>query len=275
MKGRTICPKCKNDYVLDLPEEEGEHEVVCPKCGNKYKIQTKCEGSPSDKECSWEEHGEPRKTILSSIKPNTNRPMIAAIILIVVFGIGISTAIFSETFIESTLDLASDMGMTGTIELKVENYDNESITDATVTLDGRTINSNKNGVFSDDGVDLGIKTLKISHGEYKTYRCEILISPFFNYESDIKLEEGSGEGKLEEFNSSGCMLIIIIFSVFTLIGAIACLKRQHIDVAYAGSFLGIFSFGFFFIGSILCIVAFILIRKSKDEFENGKKGRIF
>jgi DNA-directed RNA polymerase subunit RPC12/RpoP len=275
MKGRTICPKCKNDYVLDLPEDENEHEVVCPKCGNKYKIRVKCSDPFSDGECSWEEHGEPRKTILSSIKPHTNRPMIAAIILIVVFGLGITTAILSETFIESTFDLASDMGMTGTIEIKVENKDNESLEDTTVKIDGITKKTNKDGIFSADGVDLGIKTLEISHDDYKTYKREILITPFFSYESDIKMESGSGEGKLEEFNGSGCTLILIIFSVFALLGTIVCLKRQYLDVAYAGSLIGILSFGFFFIGSILSIVAFVLIMKSKEEFENGKKGRIF
>jgi len=196
MKGRTTCPKCKNNFVLDLPQDEKEHEVVCPKCNNQYKIQAKCSGHSSDKECSWEEHGEPRKTVLSSIKPKSNRPMIAAIILIVVFGLGITTAILSESFIDLSLDLASDMGITVGIELK-------------------------------------------------------------------------------EFNSTVCTIILIIFSVFALLGATASLKRQHLDFAYIGSLLGIFSFGFFFIGSILCIIAFVLIRKSKDEFENGKKGRIF
>ena len=196
MKGRTTCPKCQNEFILDLPEDDKEHEVVCPKCKNKYRIQAKCTGSPSNKECSWEEHGEPRKTILSSIKPKTDRPTVAAIILICVFCLGITTAIFSDTFIETSLDLASDM--------------------------------------------------RIS----------------IDYENT-------------EFNSTVCTIILIIFSVFALLGTIFCLKRQHLDIAYAGSFLGIFSFGFFFIGSILCIIAFVLIRKSKDEFENGKKGRIF
>jgi DNA-directed RNA polymerase subunit RPC12/RpoP len=196
MKGRTTCPKCKNDFVLDLPQDEKEHEVVCPKCNNKYKIKAKCSDPQSDKECSWEEHGEPRKTVLSSIKPKSNRPMIAAIILIVVFGLGITTAILSEAFIEISLDLASDLGV---------NFEN----------------------------------------------------------------------KLREFDNMVCTIILIIFSVFSLLGTIACLKRKHLDFAYIGSLLGIFSFGFFFIGSILSIIAFVLIRKSKDEFENGKKGRIF
>ena len=66
-----------------------------------------------------------------------------------------------------------------------------------------------------------------------------------------------------------------IFSIFALMGAITCFKRQHLDVASVGSLIGIFSFGFFFIGSILSIIAFVLIMKSREEFENGKKGKIF
>lgn len=275
MKGRTICPNCKNEYVLDLPDNKKEHEVVCPKCIYKYKIQVKCSDRLSDGECLWEEYGETRKTILSSIKSKTNRPIIAAIILIVVFCLGITTVIYSETFIESTLDFASDMGMTGTVEIKVENQENESIAGATVEIDGIKKNTDIDGIFSAKGIDLGIKTLEISKEGYKIYKQEILITPIFNYESDIKMESGNGKDKLEKFNGSGCTLILIIFLVFVLLGAIGCLKRQPLAIAYLGSLIGILSFGFFFIGSILSFVAFILIMKSKDEFENGKKGRIF
>lgn len=275
MKGRTSCPKCKNDIVLDLPEDEKEYEVVCPNCNNKFKITAKCTDPRSNKECSWEEHGEPRKTILSSIKPKTNRPMIAGIILICVFCLGIATAIFSENFIESSLDLASDMGMTGSVKITVENQKNESIEGASVKIDGIMKKTNNDGVFYAEGVDLGIKTLEISYDDNKTQKREILVTPFFNFETTLKMENGSGIEELVKFNSSGCMLIFVIFSVFALLGTVACLKGKYLDIAIVGSLIGIFSFGFFFIGSILSIIAFSLIMKSKEEFENGKKGRFF
>ena len=60
-----------------------------------------------------------------------------------------------------------------------------------------------------------------------------------------------------------------------LFAAIVCLRRIHFDVAFVGSFLGIFSFGFFLIGSILSIIALVIIWFSKEEFKNGKKGKIF
>ena len=40
--GRTTCPKCKHEFVLDLPENSEKHEVICPKCENKYAVQIKC-----------------------------------------------------------------------------------------------------------------------------------------------------------------------------------------------------------------------------------------
>ena len=70
-------------------------------------------------------------------------------------------------------------------------------------------------------------------------------------------------------------MIILIFSIFALIGAIACIQRKHFDVAVVGCFLSIFSFGFFMIGSVLAIIALIFIYKSKEEFDDGKKGKFF
>jgi hypothetical protein len=53
------------------------------------------------------------------------------------------------------------------------------------------------------------------------------------------------------------------------------LKRKHFDVAVAGSIISIFSFGFFLIGAIISIIAFIIIMKCKEEFDDGKKGKTF
>jgi len=89
------------------------------------------------------------------------------------------------------------------------------------------------------------------------------------------MEKGNSIGDMEKYDTSFCSIILVIFSIFPIIGAIVCLKRQHFDVAMAGSLLGILSFGFFLIGSIISIVAFVIIMKSRDEFENGKKGKTF
>ncbi len=275
MKGRITCPKCKNEIFLDLPDEEKKHEVVCPKCNNKFSIQAKCRDPKSYEECSWEEHGEPRKTVLSSFKSKTKRPIIAAILLACVFVIGITTAAFSESFMESSLDIASYAGITGSIKILVTDQSNNTQRNVDIKINDINGVTDANGYFSGEKIELGVQRLEISKEKFKNQTREILITPFFKFESTIMLENGSGQGKDIKFDSSGCSIILVIFSVIALIGTIACLKRQHFDIAIAGSLIGIFSFGFFFIGSILAIIAFAIVIKSKEEFENGKKGRIF
>ena len=275
MKGKTTCPNCKHEFEVDVPDDKDKYEAVCPKCDKKFSIQPKCSDSKSNDECSWEEHGEPRKTVLSKIKPKTKKPIIAAILLVCVFSLGITTAVFSEAFIISTTDMASGVGLKGSVEIWVTDQSNNSIEGINIVLDNYSGKTDENGFFTEKNVELGIHTLQLYGEGYKTQSREMVVAPFFNTESTVKMEEGDGPLDTIEFDSRGCTLILAIFSVFALLGTITCLKRHHIDVAYAGSLIGILSFGFFFIGSILSIIAFVLIMKSKEEFENGKKGKIF
>jgi hypothetical protein len=260
---------------LDLPDNLEKREVICPKCENKFTIQAKCSDPKLVDECSWEEYGEPRKTVLSSIKPKTNKLMIAVILLSCVFAIGLITAAFSDAFIESSMNLTSDIGFTGSIEILVTDRSNNSLSNVNVTLNDVTSTTNENGIFFVENIKLGIQTLTLSGDGYKTQTCEILVIPIFNLKKTIELEAGVGQGNNINFDYTGCTLILAIFSVFGLLGTIACLKQQHADVAIMCSLISIFSFGFFFIGSILSIIAFIFIMKYRDEFDNGKKGKIF
>lgn len=269
MKGRVTCPECKHNFILTLPDDKKKHEVQCPKCKFKFSIKAK------DEDFSWVEHGEPRKTVLSKIKPKTNKPLIAAIILMCVFGLGLTTAIFSEQFIESSLDIASAFGLKGNVEINVNNLTNSSIENANLSLNDVTKITNSEGFVKFNDVELGIQTVEISKPGYKTQKYEIVVVPFFNNKIDTTLEEGSGIASTNNFDALGCSFIILIFSIFALIGTSACLKRKNLDVAVAGSVIGIFSFGFLFMGSILSIIALVIIIKSRDEFRNDEKGRTF
>lgn len=275
MKGRTACPKCKKEFVLDVPDTTEEHEVVCPECGIKFAIIAKNYDPESDDDFSWEEHGEPRKTILSSNKTKTNKPMMVAILLSCVFALGITSAAFSETFIESSMNIASGVGITGSVEIIVNNETNVSLADINITIDGVSGTTNESGLFLVESVVVGIKTLTLSSEGYKTQTREILVTPLFKSENRIMMTAGDGEETKTYFDTTSCTLILTIFSIFALIGTVACLKRKYFDVAIAGSLFGIFSFGFFFLGSIFSIIAFAIVMKSKEEFENGKKGKIF
>lgn len=274
-KGRTICPSCNKEIILDIPDKVKKFDVVCPNCNNKFFIQPKFDDSKSKKECLWIEHGEPRKTVLSCRRVKTKRPKFAGIILICVLIIGLTTVIFSEQFIVSSLNIASSAGFKGSVRLKVIDLSNNSIENVNIKIDGLTGYTDKDGVFSADNVNLGIQTIEISADGYKNQSFQKLVTPIFNFETIIKLKQGVGFEEKVEYNSLACSMILIVFLVFTFFAAIACLKRKYLDIAIFGSFISIFTFGFFFIGSILSIIAFILVYKSMEEFENGEKGKVF
>ena len=274
MKGRTTCPKCKHEFVLDAPEDSKKFEVVCPNCRDKFTIQPTTCDSKSEDECFWEEHGEPRKTILSAIKPRTNKPTIASVLLISVFAIGITSAAFSNAFIETPLDVLANVGMTGSVDLLILDQSNNSIGEVSIIIDGTYTTTDENGSYSAENISPGIKKVEFSFTGYKTLTSEILVVPYIASVHEITMEDGNGE-KYIPFDIIGCSIIIMIFSVFALLAAVMSLKRQNLDVAVVGSILGIFAFGFLMIGSIISIIALIIILKSRDEFENGKKGKIF
>lgn len=97
MKGKTTCPKCNDEFVMDVPDNSEVHTIICPSCSHSFVIKRSCQEEPDD-ECGWEEHGEPRKTILSSLKKKTNKPIIASFLLLAVGVLGIFTAvIYSST----------------------------------------------------------------------------------------------------------------------------------------------------------------------------------
>jgi len=91
MKGKTRCPKCKHEFIVDVPAGVEKYNVVCTNCGYSFTIVT--EGSKKLEEWRWEHHGGPRKTILPSLANVTKRPMIASLLLFIVSIFGVITAI--------------------------------------------------------------------------------------------------------------------------------------------------------------------------------------
>jgi hypothetical protein len=144
-----------------------------------------------------------------------------------------------------------------------------------VTISGLTGRTDENGAYIIENIEPGLFTLELSAIGFENQTREILIYPIFDTKLTIEMDRGGTPADKIEFDHSGCTFILTIFSIFALIALVACLKRQNIDAAYAGSLIGIFSFGFFFLGSIFSIIAFVLIWKSKEEFEDGKKGKVF
>ena len=63
-----------------------------------------------------------------------------------------------------------------------------------------------------------------------------------------------------------CGAIGIIFSIVGLLGAVMAIQRKKWVVALVGSILCLFTLGFFFVSSILGLIALILIAISKNDF---------
>lgn len=63
-----------------------------------------------------------------------------------------------------------------------------------------------------------------------------------------------------------CGSIGVIFSLITLIGGVFGIQRKMWGLALTGSILGLFSLGWYFLGSLLSLIGLILIAISKKEF---------
>ena len=115
MKGRITCPKCGKEFIAQAQKNTVETRVLCPHCHHHFTVKTTnntmTKPSEDDKDCSWEEHGEPRKTILSSIKPRTDKPMLAALLLIFVIIIAVISAVLPQQFVQTPITILSVAGV--------------------------------------------------------------------------------------------------------------------------------------------------------------------
>ncbi len=251
-----------------------------PRFDKKISIKKIVHEATPPHEISWEEHGESRKTILPIYKPKTTKPKIAAYLLILVFILGMLTAALSDPILDSSMKALADVGVTGAVKLSVIDIsnNNESLENVTVTIGSLSKITDRNGSCLFEKVPISIANMKITLTGYRTQTHEILVMPLITLHHNITMEKVIGDDKSEDnspFYMIGCSVIIGIFSLFALLGGIVILKKQHFDVAIACSILGIFSFGFFFVGPILSIIALLIILRSVEEFEHGKKGKTF
>ena len=285
MRGKTTCPKCKTSFVLEIPDTTKDvHEATCPKCGHKFKLKM----VKKDEDHSWEEIGEPRKAILSSIKEKTNKPMIAGILLVIVFISAIITSSSvlitiepmktNEKFLNNIFASIGEVTITGTV---LDNITKQPIKNVTISVVDTNISTfSKNGSFELKNVPVGYRTLNISAEDYKALHVKIfLLKNLFSKEKikqDFYLDKGSGVEEKEERGLLNllikswyiCSILIIIFGLLALVGAIACFMRKYIIIALIGSIFGIFTFGIIFIGPLCSIIALIIILLSREEFKN-------
>ena len=290
MKGRITCPKCGQNIIAEMNREVSSFRLECPICHHRFTAKTSqvdvsnvSPDSPVDVEsdCYWEEHGEPRKTILSSIKPRTDKPMIASLLLIGVVLIALASAFSPTLFLQAPVSVASFTGVEGDLTVFVDNTSDFSINNMTLSIDQDNVTFTRtNDSFVASSLSLGEHELTVHEqntndtGGMTTKNVYIL--PFDLSTYTLKITDTNPltlENSTVELGwLSG---ILSILSVVTLIGAIMCWRRRFSDVALFGAIVGVFSVGLFFTGLVLSIISIWLILKSRDEFDDGKKGKSF
>ncbi len=65
-----------------------------------------------------------------------------------------------------------------------------------------------------------------------------------------------------------CGAIVLIFGLFALIGAIFSFKREKWTLVLLGSILGLFGIGFYFTGSLFCLIALIIVATSRQYYRS-------
>jgi hypothetical protein len=63
-----------------------------------------------------------------------------------------------------------------------------------------------------------------------------------------------------------CGIIFIILGILVILGAVSAITKKSWGLALVGSIIGIFTIGYYLTGTLLSIVALILLALSKDEF---------
>jgi len=260
VKGKTKCPYCGENVIVEVPDgATGIQTATCPNCGMKIKVDV----SSGEKK---EIEETPIHPTIQKMKP-TSRLAVAGALLLAVFLLG---AVMGGLLLSEREALYHGIGE---YRGKVVDESGVAIENAKVYLDGNFSGvTDEKGIFILKNVSAGKHLLEIEKEGYKKIEAKIFVFPArIAITSKFVLKEGEGIEKESDLPSTFIKLIpviataIIIISFLPLVGAVSCFLKRGFVIALIASIFGIFSIGFF-IGSILSIIALIIILLSKNEF---------
>ena len=262
MKGKTKCPYCGRYVIIEVPDgATGLQTVTCPNCGMKIKVNVS-----EEKRREIEEM--PIHPTVQKIKPS-GRLAVAGAMLVIVFILG---AVMGGLLLTDESALYRGVG---NYKGKVVDEYGKGIEGVEVYYDKNFTTTDEKGYFMIKNISAGKHILELKKEGYKTVEATIFVLPGKIYlTSKFKMVEGEGIEKEKDIQSTIIKAVpiiattILIISFLPLIGAIFCFMKKYFIVALISSIFGIFSIGFF-IGSILSIVALIIILLSREEF--GRK----
>ena len=278
---KVSCPACEDVFSIKDGQLEAKKEMVdSEKEMKKEKIMGKIgdikntikNGNTSSNNLEYE------NAINNFWNPDGNTAW-AGIILVMVALLGFfagGTYFMHWTEYETIVD---DVGLVN-VQGVIQTDDGNPLENVEITLNGQnwTWTSNEQGRFYIYDVEGGIReiTFNLENYEEQTQKIELEVGRI-NVVNAI-LEEGNCSSDcgyidktFEVDNPAEISLvlsvIIILFSVVTLYGSIAALRKSDFSMALIGSIAGILSYGFM-LGSILSIVAMLMIFSDRDAFES-------
>lgn len=299
---KTICPKCGYDFEVKLfsSQDIQIYSVSCRSCKEKFKINLNGEpikeiesdfnlptepfdyGLPPPKDTYGPPHpndyrlpppeepyGQP-----PWVKPKKEKSTmlpVAGLLLIIVFILG--TIFGAFTFIVGE-ELFEGFGSSGKISGNVVDENGSPIVDAKVEVvgEGEYDFTDTSGKYELTNVPGGYQKIRaLKDNKTSVYTWVLMIGNEENI--DFTLKNGTGEIEKSSSVNKGyfkttiyvCGIISIVGSIFALVGGIFAIMQKNYNLAFIGALFGIASIGFVF-GTILSIIALIMIWKSKDSF---------
>lgn len=208
--------------------------------------------------------------------PKDYKPTAAGILLLIVFLLGLimglAMVIFAEEIVNELILEVDDGEISGKI---VYAGNSTPAVNVLVRLEPEdvTTRTRTNGGYEFNDLKAGKYTVVVSQPGYKTVKMDIFITEAGQVEeADFELEEGSGEVMAEPSELGfiwttslflSCGVIMLVFSMIALVGAVYSIKRENYWLTLAAALLGVFTL----LGTIFSIIALILLLLSKKAFE--------
>lgn len=235
----TKCPKCGYEFRAE------SILTICPQCFYQFSTTEKYRFKPRKK---------------------STKPTIAGILLVVVSVLTLiaALALFASHSVLENYPIDGASAVYG----RVTDKNGNGIENVRVDILELSTETNSTGYYRLDRVNWGVHKIKIYKEGNNTVIAKILV--LRDISEDFTLTPGNStieEDRTEEFFALiySCGTIQIVFLVFTLLAGIFAIKRKHFGVCIVGSVLGILSL-FVIVGTVLSIVALVLLAQSKDEF---------
>lgn len=225
-------------------------------------------------------------------KKKSSKPTVAGVLLIITAILGLVAGVAAvgiggmgfEMFFED-----SEGDVFGTVT-----YQNGTgIENVTVSIVGEDLSTqtDNDGYYAIYNVPSGNHKIKVEKDGFNTIIYKVFISnEDFNVDDpdnddnghDVRQEDNeidfimtAGDEELERGSSTPweliegflviCGALIVIFSIFAMIGAVHAFRRKSWKFALLGSILGLFTI----FGTLFALIALLIIALSRDEFNGG------